>query len=273
MEVLQDVVRVSDVAPKRKTRIPDIKLICLTHKSGDWNANQFASTASNFENHAVLYDRDKIKQADLGQWGEFKEVYPFSQEEFTEWELFSPFQREPILSVGNAIAPVLYYAKEQGFPNLMVMEYDCVCLGNMQALADFCLRSDFVAPYYGGVSPTWMWKRCLRNPKGVMPSYNLYRSLNCFSYYSGQALGFLWDKYVEGWTGHYELLVATLLTKEGFNCRSPRNWYTMDTYHVGAPHSPDTMFQHGKLYHPVKASKDRAEGYGNWKPEFDPRSR
>ena len=250
----------------------------MTHTDSPWHVHNFNLFASHFpRGSAVLIDSEVLEPRNQGAWGiseHDRVVWQYTRDSVgSAIPLFSPFRDpwKPCFNVGNTIIPLLHFARERAWPNVMLMEYDTVYRGDVKSLVERCSRFDFAAPRYGPVQQGWMWKKCIRDPRGKFPLKQPYRSLNCFSWYTGKALEFLWKQYTAGWTGHFEIVVASLLTWNGFKCDGLKGFHTDVSYNVGKSKPTNMTFGANTLYHPIRFEKHVRATYGAWKPEFAPK--
>ncbi|MCC5914781.1 MAG: hypothetical protein JJU46_10435 [Balneolaceae bacterium] len=179
---------------------------------------------------------------------------------------------------GHAHFPVLkwFYSEENRSEDFFwVIEYDVRFTGNWSLLFDYYRdnRSDFITAYIMpfNTQPDWYWWD-LEHPEKEIPPEKRLRSFNPIYRISKRAIHYLNQQFRNGWKGHNEVIIPTLLHQGGYNlldlnkwgefsagrsfCISRsdrRGWLSMGTMRY-RPAVKKKGFRKNMLYHPVKES-------------------
>ena len=122
---------------------------------------------------------------------------------------------------GNCHLTLLdFYRRHPEFDYYWVIEYDVAFTGHwgefFTAFAD--VDADLIASHVRSYDedPAWPWWGSLRSPDGAPgPRPSLVRAFCPIQRVSRRALQLLERRMQEGWSGHFETLVPTLLKREG----------------------------------------------------------
>jgi hypothetical protein len=173
-----------------------------------------------------------------------------------------------------------FYRRHPGFQYYWLIEYDVMMTGDWQdffgAFSD--LHADLLASHLRtrDEEPDWYWWNTMAPPKGQAMASELIRAFCPIQRMSRRALELLETKAKEGWGGHFECLVPTLLRDNGYSLvdfggdgrlvpQGFRNrYYTSFSWrdgtleHFGSmrfrPSFPSPfLLKRQALYHPVKA--------------------
>lgn len=208
----------------------------------------------------LMYDKDK---ADAMEFLPHLEAaagcvgWSLDEMEREGYMLYDPDGKGPTY-VGNNQLPVLNLIRTLGqtYSFYWFIEYDTVFTGTWAKLFNFYdrFKHDFIATNYSPVRMTWkLWSALVdpnNQPPTGRPPHKEMRSLNCCYRISANAGLHLDQKCREGWKGHHEVLMASLL-----------HWSRASTMRlnnmVGKVTSSPVMrrndlAQADKLYHPVK---------------------
>ena len=131
-----------------------------------------------------------------------------------------PFMGET-LTPGNAHFPIIDFRRQHDeYTHYWVVEYDVRFTG---AWADFFEafednEADFLSAglAWHADAPGWVWWDALSHPSQHVPKSQRIRSFNPIYRISGEALDFIDRAHQDGWTGHFEVVLPTLLYHEGF---------------------------------------------------------
>ena len=117
-----------------------------------------------------------------------------------------------------------------------IIEYDVRFSGNWRKFFEFFsnINKDFISCHICSYNDEPFWGSwSLSHPEKSIPNNNKLRSFNPIYRISKQALSFLHQAMQDGWCGHFEVLIPTLLYNNGFQI--------MDFGGVGRFVSPDMM--------------------------------
>jgi hypothetical protein len=137
-------------------------------------------------------------------------------------------------------------------------------------------RHDFITCHLRWYTqePEWYWYITLRHAKMAVPLQECIRSFNPVYRISRRALSFIHQALADGWTGHHEVLLPTLLYRNGYSIMdfggegdfvmagNENRFYTSGTPHLNGDLKDGTMrfrpawnavgADMNKLYHPIK---------------------
>ena len=190
-----------------------------------------------------------------------------------------PFFRESGVTPGSTHFPLIQYALDHPCDHYWFIEYDVRFKGAWRLLFERIKNADddFIATHvhrYSDESKSWHWWSALAHPTDTVPDRLKIRSFNPIFRISHQALMFIKSAHEQGWVGHQELLLATLLDRAGFklrdfggvgefaappdrnrfylNYRPDRKIMSGSTVRWDPPHYFVWHRPNNKLYHPVK---------------------
>ena len=187
-----------------------------------------------------------------------------------------PMIRETVVP-GHTHFPLMAYFKKQSEKSdyYWVIEYDVRYTGRWEQLFDHFSDSsaDFISSYirYYSESPNFYWWG-LENPQKEILLNERVRSFNPIYRISSRALNFLDKEQKNGWCGHYEVLIPTLLFHnksfelldfggDGKFVKQKNKFYTSRADQDGKimsgtmryiPATSRAGFRPDKIYHPVK---------------------
>lgn len=190
-----------------------------------------------------------------------------------------------IQQVNNQLGLFNFYLKNQDYNNYWFIEYDVRYSGNWKNIFE-CFDdsniSDFITSHirYYFEEPKWIYWY-LSHPVNSISEEKRIRSFNTIMRLSNRALKFLHNSLTDGWAGHLEVLISTLLYKNAFTmedfggdgkfCKKENinKHYIGSRENIkgtlangtmrGSPHMFYLGFKNNKLYHPVKPLKNRVK--------------
>lgn len=194
----------------------------------------------------------------------FERVYTFSVQGLLE-DGYSALESG---FLGNCHYPLLKFHKDYPeYDYCWVVEDDVLFSGDWSVLFDAFSDdpADLVAAYIRTYEdePNWCWWSGVRAPDGVALSQDdLYASFNPVNRLSAKALECLETEMRNGWRGHFEAIVPTVIAKHGMSMRdfggTGRFVRNGDEYRfykgktlTWLPLSVQTM-KPNMIYHPVK---------------------
>lgn len=194
----------------------------------------------------------------------FERVYTFSVQGLLE-DGYSALESG---FLGNCHYPLLKFHRDYPeYDYCWVVENDVLFSGDWSVLFETFSDdpADLVAAYIRKYEddPNWYWWSSVRAPRGIALSRNeLYASFNPVNRLSAKALECLETEMRNGWRGHFESVVPTVLAKHGMALRDiggtgrfVRNkdehmFYTEET-HTWLPLRVQPI-RPNMIYHPVK---------------------
>jgi Protein of unknown function (DUF3405) len=213
---------------------------------------------------------------------------PFTDEDLDA--LGYPMFRTTIVP-GSGHFPLINFARQHpDYDYYWIIEYDVRFSGNWRIFFDHFknCQADFLTSHIRNfvAEPKWHWWQ-LEHPEKEIPLQDRFRSFNPIYRMSRQALKHIDLLHQEQWSGHYEVLLPTLLYHGGFNLRDfggkgpfvkkgDKNRFYLDDNTMDQkgrlkkgtmrfrPCFPKTGWHWKKLYHPVKtqamkSSRKKAE--------------
>jgi hypothetical protein len=163
--------------------------------------------------------------------------------------------------------PVLeFFLAHPEYEHYWIVEYDVRYTGDWAHLLDYFRDPDhdLVTAHIRrfGDEPRWEWWESLSHPMHTIAREKRLRSFNVIYRMSHRALKFLHEAQVDGWRGHPEVSIATLLSHSGFKLLDFGGFYTSHGYRSGRlamsgslryrPSRTSAGPLANTLYHPVK---------------------
>ena len=243
-----------------------------------WTALQSSCIARGF--HPVfLYDNSRGDFAAAPELAS-ADRFLFTFEELTTRFPFHVYDPQRPLDQGNATFPILaFFRARRGHSAYWRIEYDVFYDGEwcdfFAAFKDNPADLLTTTLYRPAVRPNWGWWSTLRKPWHDWRPLQEVRAFMPVARLSPKALRVLDRAYREGWAGHDEVLVPSVLHSHGltiadlggggeftpdgqeerFYTNAPASRGLAPGTFVCPPHLPTLDPRPGKLYHPVK---DRA---------------
>lgn len=116
-----------------------------------------------------------------------------------------------------------FYRENPNYSHYWVIEDDIKYNGNWEVffnnVAKSSITADFLTSHVRNYEeePNWFWWYTLKHDSGIkIPISKRVRSFNPIYRLSNAALSFLNDAFLNGWTGHHEVSIPTLLNEAGF---------------------------------------------------------
>jgi len=210
------------------------------------------------------------------------EIVPFNDDDLLNSGL--NYWRSNIIIPGSNNLPLLYYWNiTRKYDHIWMIEDDVYFSGDW---SDFFkqfvgMQDDFITSNIRryNTDPSWSWWDSMYHPSKAIRKENLIASFNPVYRLSSRAMQHLYNAYFEGWTGHHEVVMASLLSNSGFSISDfgghgvfvskgfEALFYNNNYWNNGQVHNVVTyryrpifeydsifgsMLQKNKLYHPVK---------------------
>jgi hypothetical protein len=252
--------------------------------------------------HAFIYHTHIVSKKIIA---EYKKIDKACQDFGEAWLIYQGSEKNPLLEqnevrvyqctiddikslgyplIGSSIFPgmchyplVHFYKNHPDYVYYWHIEYDVRFRGNWRTLFDAFdnVNADLIAAHFARYSeePDWpLWK--LLHPRLSIPLEQRWRCFHPIYRISNRALEFLCEAHQDGWMGHSEVLIPTLLLKNDFSLmdfggrgayvpqgmenkfytgRSPNPAGLLDEGTLRwRPNHMWTGFRWNKIYHPVK---------------------
>jgi hypothetical protein len=163
---------------------------------------------------------------------------------------------------GNADLVLLEAFRAQpNYESYLLIEYDVFYSGDIRRLVSHVLRQyrncDFAAPFIRAQrgNEHWMWWSSLRTGGETIEDHDRYSSFLQFAFYSNAALCALQTAIEGGWSGHHEVLHATLFKVRRLKIAEFEQdtvlHFDVETFRATSP----CVRKHNRyLHHPVKTA-------------------
>jgi hypothetical protein len=201
------------------------------------------------------------------------DFFPFTNDIFTDLPCFAGGKS---VLPGNAHWPLVhFFLKNRGYDYYWLVEYDVRFSGDwLHFFASFDnSNADFLSSCLMRYAddPEWYWWSNLLHPRNSIRLEDRLRSFNPIYRISNAALACLHACQREGWTGHFEVLMPTLLYHHGFKLADigghgrfvepggRGRFYTEGQTFRWRPGFAKAGSEKNKLYHPVKPDEPPPE--------------
>ena len=263
---------------------PDTALLYVAHRLDShvlagWTILQRSCAEPGFC-PVFVYDNsrgDFTESADLSAG----DAWLFTYEDLAQRFPFRTYDPQRPLDQGNATFPILAFFRERPHhPFYWRIEYDVVYEGDwLEFFSDFAGNgADLLTTtlYEPAVRPDWGWWSTLNKPECDPRPLKRLRAFMPIARLSRTACSVLDDAYGEGWSGHDEVAVPSILQSYGlriedlggtgaftpedaaekFYSNAPSSRGLAPGTFVCPPHVPVRDPRPGRLYHPVKHRLD-----------------
>jgi len=193
--------------------------------------------------------------------------YVFTNNIFDELD-YIPLKKYSLLPGCDHFPLFKYYLEHPNYDYYWHIEDDVRFQGNWKYLfysfincdADFL--SCHIQTYHE--NPDWYWWSSLKYQNKPVSNESSIRSFNAVRRISNKALAFLHQSMQEGWSGHHEVLMPTLLYNNGFTISDfggdgsfvPKGHENKFYTHKSMSHLPIEMGDvTNRIYHPIKDTK------------------
>jgi hypothetical protein len=129
----------------------------------------------------------------------------------------------PTLVPGSNHFPLFKFYLENPYYNYYWnIENDVHYNGQWEDFFDFFSETNVISDFLSSNiydykdQPLWFWWNTIGHPFAQIPQDSKVRSFNPIFRISNRALKYLHEKFSEGWCGHHEVLIPTLLKNAGF---------------------------------------------------------
>jgi hypothetical protein len=170
---------------------------------------------------------------------------------------YRPIRDRSIMPGSNHFPVIEFAFAHPEFDSVWAVEFDVIYTGDWRAIFDAVENQiDFVATHFRRYvdEPSWPWWKLGRRFNGQfawLDKQLLLASFNPIFRLSHRAASFLRTMFHDGWMGHYEVSMATLLNLNGFQ---------IEELGGDSPFTPRD--RRGRFY--------RIEETLRWRPEFTP---
>ena len=236
------------------------------------------------ECYFLLHSENLMTISKMEMFKNTPNIYPFSNDicaildyppqKAATWRMDDPHKKLNKFSMPrsffplNVHFPVLYFfLNNQGYDYYWLVEYDVRFSGSWKYFFNSFqdVDADLITSRMWKYSdnPSWCWWKCIWHPRHFIPLEERLSSFNPVYRISNRALQHLHNSHGDGWVGHYEVVVPTLLQNSGFKLvgiggaerfvppDQKDKFYTPKTFRW-RPVFKAVTGKVNKLYHPVK---------------------
>ncbi len=223
-----------------------------------------ASTVSWGETFIVYHNKTNNPEPRLTEYN----TYEFTNSVLHELG-YTPV-RNTLVPGSNHFPILKFYLDNPNYDYYWCIEDDIVFSGAWSSLFSQIINKhsyDFISSYIkykkDNINPDWFWWDSLIKTGTVINENDLAMSFNPIYSLSNRAAGFLNQSLKDGWTGHHEVLMATLFILHKFKVKDfggkgkfvPRGF--KNKFYTGATYKWRPSFKAAgqlinKIYHPVK---------------------
>ena len=243
-------------------------ILLLSNKSSEFvvsNFKKISESVQNYDDTVFVYHQndnyipDNIKSLNH---------YVFTNNIFDELD-YIPLEKYSLLPGCDHFPLFKFYLEHPNYDYYWHIEDDVRFQGDWKYLFDSFsdCNADFIACNIqtNHENPDWYWWFSLKYQGETVSNEIKVRSFNAVRRISNRALAFLHKSMLEGWSGHHEVLMATLLHNNGFKMSDfggegsfvpkgqENRFYTVESM----SHLPIEMgFVENRIYHPIKEKKE-----------------
>jgi hypothetical protein len=206
----------------------DTAIVFLAHTWSEALARRFErlrrETSPDFDCFALIQDDDENVlaqwQSSLKAMGAERALFRFSAATLATQLDLRYFGMRQVLS--NTHFPLLLFSRSHRYSYYWQVEYDVELRGSWRDFFELYRPSEaaFVASHFHRWSdwPTWFWWPSLMPPAGaVVSTEQLFKAFMPVARFSHEALLVVERAHREGWLGHFEAVVPTVLMMNGHN--------------------------------------------------------
>lgn len=248
-------------------------VLYLTNKSNEWTLSAFYALEQSLQGMADVYfayhQQGDVLPVSLHS---VDNLFVFTSDVLNELG-YTPIEKGKLVPGSNHFPLLKFYKENLGYDYYWLVEDDVRFSGEWKVFFDSFASStsDFLSSVIEtkAENSDWYWWNCLKTGNETIAEDKLLRAFNPIYRLSCQALSCIDAHLREGWMGHHEVLLPTLLYNKGLFLEDfggegafvrPENKakFYDDTSMRIAPVLPDDRKNY--LFHPVKEEKVRLDG-------------
>lgn len=220
-------------------------ILYLTTKSNEWTLNAFRSLEQSMKGDAdVYFAYHQQGEALPVSLQEIKNLFTFTSDILHDLG-YTPIEESKLVPGSNHFPLMKFFKEHTEYDYYWLVEDDVRFSGDWKSFFDrFALNaSDFLSSVIEtkAENPNWFWWNYLKTGKETVPEEKLLKSFNPIYRLSHQALACVDEHLRNGWMGHHEILLPTLLYNKGFQIedfggngsfvksKNQNKFYDMDT--------------------------------------------
>lgn len=248
-------------------------VLYLTNKSNEWTLSAFHALEQSLQGVADVYFAYH-QQGDVLPIAlqNIENQFVFTSDILSELG-YTPIEQGKLVPGSNHFPLLKFFRENLGYDYYWLVEDDVRFSGEWKVFFDSFASStsDFLSSVIEtkAENSDWYWWNCLKTGNETIAEDKLLRAFNPIYRLSCQALSCIDAHLREGWMGHHEVLLPTLLYNKGLFLEDfggegafvrPENKakFYDDTSMRIAPVLPDDRKNY--LFHPVKEEKVRLDG-------------
>lgn len=248
-------------------------VLYLTNKSNEWTLSAFHALEQSLQGVADVYFAYH-QQGDVLPIAlqNIENQFVFTSDILSELG-YTPIEQGKLVPGSNHFPLLKFFRENLGYDYYWLVEDDVRFSGGWKVFFDSFASStsDFLSSVIEtkAENSDWYWWNCLKTGNETIAEDKLLRAFNPIYRLSCQALSCIDAHLREGWMGHHEVLLPTLLYNKGLFLEDfggegafvrPENKakFYDDTSMRIAPVLPDDRKNY--LFHPVKEEKVRLDG-------------
>ena len=248
-------------------------VLYLTNKSNEWTLSAFHALEQSLQGNADVYfayhqQGDALPVA----LRNIENLFVFTSDILGDLG-YTPIEQGKLVPGSNHFPLLKFFRENLGYDYYWLVEDDVRFSGEWKVFFDSFASStsDFLSSVIEtkAENSDWYWWNCLKTGNETIAEDKLLRAFNPIYRLSCQALSCIDAHLREGWMGHHEVLLPTLLYNKGLFLEDfggegafvrPENKakFYDDTSMRIAPVLPDDRKNY--LFHPVKEEKVRQDG-------------
>ena len=249
-------------------------IVFLTNKSNEWTLKAYYALEQSMQMDADVYFVYHQQGEELPvSLQSIQNLFPFTSSILQDLG-YTPIEEGKLVPGSNHFPLLKFFKEHQEYDYYWMVEDDVRFSGDWKAFFDNF--SDNHADFLSSIieskkeNPYWFWWSYLKTSKENISEDKLLKSFNPIYRLSHQALACIDEHLRNGWIGHHEILIPTLLACKGFQIEdfggngsyvvkeaNRNNFY--DKTSIGLnPLIPDDRKNY--LFHPVKEEKVRNDG-------------
>lgn len=248
-------------------------ILYLTTKTNDWTLNAFHALELSMVKDADVYyayhQQGDILPVPLHN---IKHLFTFTSDILSELG-YTPIEVGKLIPGSNHFPLLKFFKENSDYDYYWLIEDDVRFSGEWNIFFDSFINNtaDFLSSFIETreENPNWFWWSYLKTANDKIAEVKLLKSFNPIYRLSNQALTCIDDHLSNGWMGHHEVLLPTLLYNESFSIEDfggtgsfvkegNEHMYYDETSMGVKPLLSDRKKNY--LYHPVKEEKVRKEG-------------
>ena len=248
-------------------------ILYLTTKTNSWTLKAFWNLEHSMNQDADVYyvyhQQGGILPVSLQN---IKHLFTFSSDILFELG-YTPIEEGRLVPGSNHFPLLKFFKENSDYDYYWLVEDDVSFSGEWNIFFDSFLKNnaDFLSSFIETreENPNWFWWSYLKTANDNVAKDKLLKSFNPICRLSHQALACIDEHLSNGWMGHHEVLLPTLLYNKGFSIEDFGGTGSFvkegneHMYYDETSMGVKPLLSDGKknyLFHPVKEEKVRKEG-------------